>query len=133
MSIDPLPLTDNHRLILPTIDMPPRVLLGAGPSNCHPRVLAAMIAPTVGHLDPAFLKKMLPMVAMLVAGVMAKQGAGQGAPSPGGGLGDLLGGLLGGGQMPGQGGASGLASMLDLDRDGNPLDDIIGMAGRFLR
>jgi alanine-glyoxylate transaminase/serine-glyoxylate transaminase/serine-pyruvate transaminase len=58
MSIDPLPLTDNHRLILPTIDMPPRVLLGAGPSNCHPRVLAAMIAPTVGHLDPAFLKVM---------------------------------------------------------------------------
>jgi hypothetical protein len=29
-------------------------------------------------------------------------------------------------------GAGGLASMLDLDRDGNPLDDIIGMAGRFL-
>jgi alanine-glyoxylate transaminase/serine-glyoxylate transaminase/serine-pyruvate transaminase len=58
MSIDPLPLNDNHRLNLSTIDMPPRILLGAGPSNSHPRVLAAMIAPTVGHLDPAFLKVM---------------------------------------------------------------------------
>jgi alanine-glyoxylate transaminase/serine-glyoxylate transaminase/serine-pyruvate transaminase len=58
MSIDPLPLDDNHRLHLSTIDMPPRVLLGAGPSNCHPLVLAAMIAPTVGHLDPVFIKVM---------------------------------------------------------------------------
>jgi hypothetical protein len=68
---------------------------------------------------------------MLVAGVMAKQRA---APaSPGGNLGGLLGGMLGGGQMPGQQGAGGLASMLDLNRDGIPLDDILGMAGRFLR
>ena len=35
--------------------------------------------------------------------------------------------------MPSQAGGGGLASMLDLNRDGNPLDDIIGMAGRFLR
>jgi hypothetical protein len=81
-------------------------------------------------LDPALLKKMLPMLAMLVAGMMAKQGGqATGAPA-GGGLGGLLGGLMGGGQSSG---AGGLASMLDLDRDGNPLDDIIGMAGRFLR
>ncbi len=32
----------------------PRVLMGPGPSNVHPRVLAAMARPTVGHLDPWF-------------------------------------------------------------------------------
>lgn len=87
-------------------------------------------------LDPDMLKKMLPMVAMLVAGVMAKHGAASGMPASapaGGDLGSLLGGLMGGGQMSGQAGGGGLASMLDLNRDGNPLDDIIGMAGRFLR
>jgi hypothetical protein len=94
----------------------------------------AQNAATQTGLDPALLKKMLPMLAMLVAGLMARQGgAAAAAPTGVGGLGDLLGGVLGGGQMSGQSGAGGLASMLDLDRDGNPLDDIIGMAGRFLR
>jgi alanine-glyoxylate transaminase/serine-glyoxylate transaminase/serine-pyruvate transaminase len=32
-----------------------RLLLGPGPSMVHPRVLAAMATPLVGHLDPAFL------------------------------------------------------------------------------
>lgn len=58
MSIDTFAINDNHRLNLPTIDMPPRILLGAGPSNSHPRVFAAMIAPTVGHLDPTFIRVM---------------------------------------------------------------------------
>jgi len=82
-------------------------------------------------LEPSLLKKMLPMLAMLVAGYMAKQRtAGTGAqPSSGGGLGGLLGGLLGGQG----GGLGGLASMLDMDRDGNPLDDIIGMVGKRSR
>jgi alanine-glyoxylate transaminase/serine-glyoxylate transaminase/serine-pyruvate transaminase len=35
--------------------LPRRLLLGPGPSNVHPRVLAAMAQPLVGHLDPAFL------------------------------------------------------------------------------
>jgi len=83
-------------------------------------------------LDPAVLKKMLPMLTMLVAGMMAKQGSGAPAASAGG-LGGLLGGLMGGGQAAGATGTAGLASMLDLNRDGNPLDDIIGMAGRYLR
>ena len=38
--------------------MPPRVLLGPGPSMVDPRVLSAMTAPLVGHLDPAFLEIM---------------------------------------------------------------------------
>lgn len=33
---------------------PYRILLGPGPSNIHPRVQRAMIAPLVGHLDPYF-------------------------------------------------------------------------------
>src|SRR5438093_1206744 len=33
----------------------PRVLLGPGPSDVHPRILTAMATPLVGHLDPQFL------------------------------------------------------------------------------
>ncbi len=36
----------------------PRTLMGPGPSAVHPRVLAAMSQPTVGHLDPQFLSVM---------------------------------------------------------------------------
>src|SRR5687767_7151835 len=32
-----------------------RVLLGPGPSMTHPRVMRALSAPTIGHLDPEFL------------------------------------------------------------------------------
>ncbi|HEX5043144.1 MAG TPA: DUF937 domain-containing protein [Candidatus Polarisedimenticolaceae bacterium] len=85
-------------------------------------------------LSPDLLKKMLPILAMLVAGYMAKQrhagpSAGEGQET-GGGLGGLLGGLLGGRAA---GSSPGLASMLDLDGDGNPLDDILGMAGKAFR
>jgi len=37
---------------------PKRVLMGPGPSDVHPRVLAAMARPTIGHLDPAFIELM---------------------------------------------------------------------------
>ena len=33
-----------------------RVLMGPGPSDVPPEVLAALARPTIGHLDPAFLK-----------------------------------------------------------------------------
>jgi hypothetical protein len=99
----------------------------------------AQNAASQSGLDPSLLKKMLPMLAMLVTGYMAKQrsGAGPAQASPtGGGLGDLLGGMLGGqasgaGRTSGTGG--GLGSMLDLNGDGNPLDDILKMAGKVLR
>jgi hypothetical protein len=77
-------------------------------------------------LDAGLLKKMLPMLAMMVAGYMAKQSGGS-QSSAGGGLGSLVGGLLGGGSGSSSGGVGGLASMLDFDGDGNPLDDIMGM------
>jgi hypothetical protein len=89
-------------------------------------------------LAPDLLKKMLPMLAMLVTGYMAKQqGAGTATeqPATGGGLGGLLGGLLGGQTGAAAQGASapGLASMLDLNGDGNALDDILRMAGKAIR
>lgn len=110
------------------------------------RSVAQNAASTSG-LDPALLRKMLPMLAMLVAGFMARQGSPSqaqaapdsgglggmlGAGDAGGGLGGLLGGLLGGGggSAAGGGGLGGLASMLDLDGNGNPLDDILRMAGK---
>jgi alanine-glyoxylate transaminase/serine-glyoxylate transaminase/serine-pyruvate transaminase len=37
---------------------PVRTLMGPGPSDIHPRVLAAMSRPTIGHLDPAFVAMM---------------------------------------------------------------------------
>jgi alanine-glyoxylate transaminase/serine-glyoxylate transaminase/serine-pyruvate transaminase len=37
---------------------PDRLLLGPGPSQVHPRVLRAMSAPLIGHLDPAFVQMM---------------------------------------------------------------------------
>lgn len=40
------------------LDPPQRVLLGPGPSDVAPRVLAALAAPTVGHLDPYYLRLM---------------------------------------------------------------------------
>ncbi len=89
-------------------------------------------------LDPALLRKMLPLLAMAVAGFMARQkgGATTGAASAptGGGLGDLLGGLLGGARPAGAGSpAGGLGALLDLDGNGNPLDDLMRLAGKALR
>lgn len=37
---------------------PPRTLMGPGPADVHPRVLAALARPTIGHLDPRFLGMM---------------------------------------------------------------------------
>ena len=39
----------------PVFDPSTRVLLGPGPSMAHPRVMRALSAPTVGHLDPELL------------------------------------------------------------------------------
>src|SRR5437764_14523499 len=44
---------------------PRRILMGPGPSDIHPRVLLAMSAATVGHLDPYFLQIMDETQAML--------------------------------------------------------------------
>lgn len=87
-------------------------------------------------IDAGTLKKMLPILAMLVAGYMAQRGDGTNSGGGlGGVLGNVLGGAMGGGAAPaagsGGGALGGLGSLLDMDGDGNPLDDIIGMAGKL--
>lgn len=89
-------------------------------------------------IDPAILKKMLPILAMLVGGYLSSRAGGgsqdQGQGQGGGGiLGSILGSVLGGGQQaaPAGGSLGGLGSLIDLNHDGNPLDDIIGMAGKL--
>ena len=95
-------------------------------------------------LSPDLLKQMLPLLAMLVTGYLAKQGGGAASPSAApeegglGGLGGLLGGLLGGGGAGAaaaapSGGLGGLGAMLDMNGDGNALDDILRLAGKALR
>jgi alanine-glyoxylate transaminase/serine-glyoxylate transaminase/serine-pyruvate transaminase len=44
---------------------PARILMGPGPSDVPPRVLAAMARPTIGHLDPAFVELMDEIKALL--------------------------------------------------------------------
>ena len=95
------------------------------------RAVAQNAAAQTGQ-DPSLLKKMLPMLAMLVAGYMAKQRAGgemKLSPDGGAGLGGLLGGMLGGGQNTGQGTgdvAGALGGLLGMGGQRNPLDDILG-------
>lgn len=36
----------------------PRTLMGPGPSDVNPRILSALARPTVGHLDPEFIRLM---------------------------------------------------------------------------
>jgi hypothetical protein len=92
-------------------------------------------------LDPTLLKRMLPRLAMLVAGFMAKERDADTAAQTsqeGDGVGNLFGALLGG-KAAGAGGTttgsalSGLASMLDLNGDGNALDDILRIVGKVMR
>ena len=45
-------MTETHR---PETDTKARVLLGPGPSMTHPRVMRALMTPTIGHLDPQLL------------------------------------------------------------------------------
>lgn len=58
-------INETHRLQTAQLDMPPRLLLGPGPSNAHPRVLQAISNRQVGHLDPAFIGVMNDIQEML--------------------------------------------------------------------
>jgi hypothetical protein len=95
-------------------------------------------------LDSGVLRKMLPLLAMLVTGFMAKQAGGGEQAQDGGGLGGLggligsLGGMFGGGGAAAAGAAGtgglgalgSLGAMLDMNGDGNALDDIMRMVGK---
>lgn len=98
------------------------------------RSVAAAGASQTG-LDPDLLKKMLPLLAMLVGGYLSSRGGGAD-----GGFGSILGSILGGGQQaapaaPVQSGGvlGGLGSLIDMNHDGNPLDDLLGMAAKLGR
>lgn len=105
-------------------------------------------------LSSDLLKKMLPLIAMAVAGYLAQQGGagggmggmlagalggalggGQGG-GMGGMLGNVIGSVLGGGTQapaPASGGLGSLGALIDMNGNGNPLDDILGMAGKMMR
>ncbi|WRH68903.1 MAG: hypothetical protein RSE13_12745 [Planktothrix sp. GU0601_MAG3] len=51
-------IDNKNRIIPPELNVPPRLLLGPGPSNANPRVLQALAMSPVGHLDPYFLQLM---------------------------------------------------------------------------
>ena len=92
------------------------------------RAVAQNAAGQTGQ-DPSLLKRMLPMLAMLVAGYVAKQKSGGAAANAGGGLGGMLGGMLGG-DKAGDSSDDGLGGLLNMGGKGNPLDDIMGRLGR---
>lgn len=85
-------------------------------------------------IDSAILRKMLPVVASIAMGAMAKQmagGGGHAAPQAGAHSGagvPSLGGLGGGnaGSLLG-----GLNSFLDADKDGSALDDVLNLAKKL--
>jgi hypothetical protein len=95
------------------------------------RAVAQNAAAQTGQ-DPSMLKKMLPMLAMLVAGYMAKnRGAGDAKFSADGGAG--LGGMLGdalGARQSSDSPDDGLGGLLNMGGKGNPLDEIMGRLGR---
>jgi hypothetical protein len=112
------------------------------------REVAQQLSATSG-IGAAILKKLLPIVASIVMGQVAKKMTG-GSSSGGGGLGDILGDILGGGkaqqQAPSNGNGGGLGDILkDImgggqaapapvprqsapsgQGSGNPLEDILG-------
>lgn len=58
LSPAPYAVNDAHRSSVPPIAVPERLLLGPGPSNADPAVVAAMNHQPIGHLDPAYLAMM---------------------------------------------------------------------------
>jgi hypothetical protein len=78
------------------------------------RAVAAKAAQRTG-IDPAVLKKMLPLVATLAMAAMSRQSK-----------------TAGGGVAAGAGLASMLGPLLDRDRDGSIIDDVGGLLGGIL-
>jgi hypothetical protein len=83
------------------------------------RQVASDVAARTG-LDNGLLKKMLPAVAAMVMGSMSKQSAASGLTS-----------AVSGGNSAGLMGM--LSGLLDADKDGSVMDDVMKMAGKFMR
>ncbi len=94
------------------------------------RAVVQNAAAQSGH-DPSLLSKMLPMLAMVVGGYMAKQHAAVATGSPLSGVGSS--GVLGSAVADRQSASSvsdELGGLLSMGAQRNPLDDIIGRMGR---
>lgn len=61
MSIQPTPAPT----LIPAFAAPVRTLMGPGPSDVPARILEAMARPTIGHLDPEFVRMMDEMKTLL--------------------------------------------------------------------
>ncbi len=81
-------------------------------------------------LDVSQLSALMPMVATMAASALGN-GTGTVAAPASGGIGGMLSGLLGGGSSGGA--ASAIMGMIDTNKDGNPLDEIMGFAKGFLK
>ena len=90
-------------------------------------------------LSTDLLKQMLPVLATMAAGAMASKANSGGLGSflgnaignnAGGGIGDILNSVTQGNTGGNAGILGNLANMIDMDKDGNPLDDIMKMIGR---
>lgn len=53
-----IPIEPPKQAKLGVIEVPSRLLMGPGPANANPRVLAAMTLPLLGHMHPPFFKIM---------------------------------------------------------------------------
>jgi hypothetical protein len=89
------------------------------------RAASSQVAQTASQqtgLSSDLLKSMLPVVATLVMGSLARQASGAGAQASTMGM------------APGSGGGlmGSLESMLDQNKDGSMVDDVMGMMGKFL-
>ncbi len=58
LSTSPHSVNSAHCQQLAPLEVPERLLLGPGPSNADPRVIAALHHQPIGHLDPAYLAMM---------------------------------------------------------------------------
>jgi hypothetical protein len=74
------------------------------------RALASQVAGSTGISD-ALIKQMLPVVASMAMGALSKQSAQSQAASP----------------------LEGLAGMLDFDKDGSAVDDVMGLVGKLFK
>jgi hypothetical protein len=79
----------------------------------------AQEAAGLSGVGSSVLKKMLPVIASMVIGALAKQMFGGGRNAGGGGLGDILGGILGGGsrEQPSSDGQASQGGLQDILRD----------------
>ena len=93
------------------------------------QAVAAHAAGKTG-LDMGALMALMPMVATMAASALGNGTGTVAAPAQGGGLMGMLGGLLGGGAEAPGGAAGALMAMIDTNKDGNPLDEIMGFLKR---